>query len=122
MNKAILIAIVLAFATNAQIVKADFVFGTPINLGPAVNTGSDDIDSSVSSDGLSLYFNSLRSGGYGGWDIWVTTRDTVDAEWGPARNLGSPVNGSSADASPRISADNLSLFFLSNPRRWVRIV
>jgi serine/threonine protein kinase/Tol biopolymer transport system component/Tfp pilus assembly protein PilF len=86
----------------------------PTNLGPIVNTSFDDIDSSISSDGLSLYFNSIRSNGQGSWDIWMTTRATKNGEWGEPVNLGSIVNSSSPEGSACISGDGLSLFFMSN--------
>jgi Tol biopolymer transport system component len=41
----------------------------------------------ISYDGLTLYFVSSRPGGYGGYDIWKTTRAFVGYPWGPAENL-----------------------------------
>jgi len=91
-------------------------WGEPVNLGPTVNSSASDWAPSISADGLSLYFNSPRPGGYGGsWgDIWVTTRATKDDAWGPPVNLGATVNSSYQDVGPGISADGLSLFFTSN--------
>ncbi|GAI23484.1 unnamed protein product, partial [marine sediment metagenome] len=68
----------------------------------------------MSADGLSLYFASQRSGGYGGIDLWVTTRATTEDDWGTAVNLGPVVNSSARDARPSISSDGLSLFFGSD--------
>jgi hypothetical protein len=47
-------------------------WGTPVNLGPIVNTSSVDIVPRISPDGSNLYFASTRPGGLGGnWgDIW----------------------------------------------------
>ncbi len=92
---------------------ADFMFGTPVNLGPAVNSGGSDGSPDVSADGLTLYFDSLRAEGLGSWDIWMTTRPTTDSEWGPARPLPSPVNTYYSDSGPSISSDGLSLYFAS---------
>ncbi len=91
-------------------------WGEPVNLGPTVNSSAPEWAPSISPDGLSLYFNSPRPGGYGGsWgDIWVTTRATKDDAWGPPVNLGATVNSSYQDITPGISADGLSLFFTSN--------
>ena len=105
---------VCLFALNAEDVKADFVFGEPVNLGPTVNSYAADAGPSVSSDGLSLYFNSTRAGGFGGHDLWGSTRETVLDAWGPAVNLGSVVNSTSADGPSRVSADNLELYFSSD--------
>jgi len=53
-------------------------------------------------------------GGYGGADLWVTTRETTGDEWGPRMNLGSTINSPAADTAPCISADGLSLYFSSD--------
>ncbi len=89
-------------------------WGEPVNLGPIVNSSSHEWGASISSDGLSLYFGSYRGGGYGGADIWVTTRATIDDPWGDPVNLGPTVNSSNNDECPNISADELSLFFHSD--------
>ena len=52
-------------------------WGTPINLGPTVNSPQVDLEPCISSDRLSLFFHSDRSGGSGDADIWVTTRATT---------------------------------------------
>ena len=95
-------------------VRADFVFGTPENLGPIVNSPSYDSDVSISVDGLSLYFTSNRPGGSGSYDIWVTTRESVQDPWGEPVNLGPIVNSPDWDHTAFISADGLTLFFSSN--------
>ena len=88
-------------------------WGAPENLGPPVNTSQFDGCAFISFDGLELYFNSGRPGGYGSYDIWVSTRQTKDAEWGTPVNLGPIVNSSSLDGGPLISTDDLSLYFSS---------
>ena len=47
--------------------------------GPAINTGSDDSFPSLSCDGTALFFASNRPGGVGGEDIYVTTRQSLEA-------------------------------------------
>ena len=58
-------------------VRADFTFGEPMNLGPTVNTSSDDNLDFFSADGLEMYITSSRPGGYGSWDLWVSRRSTI---------------------------------------------
>ncbi len=86
-------------------------WGNPVNLGSTVNSSSWDGDPDISADGLSLYFGSMRPGGVGRLDIWVTTRATTDDPWGTPVNLGPTVNSSAADYCPEISADGRTLFF-----------
>ena len=89
-------------------------WSAPVNLGPVVNSELEELDPFVSKDGLSLYFGSLRSGGYGGVDIWVAQRPSVDAPWGPAQNLGPTINTPFNDGQPALSPDGHRLFFNSN--------
>jgi hypothetical protein len=42
----------------------------PVNLGPMLNSASDDIMPNISADGSILYFCSPRPGGLGAWDIY----------------------------------------------------
>jgi len=109
MKKAIVMLLVLCMA--AELAKADFTFGTPINLGPTVNSSSRDFSASISADGLSLFFISNRPGGVGGLDIWVTTRETLDDEWGTPANLGPTINTPVGEWGVSISSDGLSLYF-----------
>jgi hypothetical protein len=52
-------------------------WSTPINLGPTVNTASRDFQPYIASDRRTLYFASDRPGGFGGTDLYVTTRTKV---------------------------------------------
>jgi hypothetical protein len=49
-------------------------WSTPTNLGSSVNSPVNDLRASLSWDGRSLYFGSLRVGGEGSQDIYLVTR------------------------------------------------
>ena len=59
----------------------------PVNLGLTVNSSSDDFAPDVSPDGLTLHFASDRPGGYGNYDLWVTSRVTIEDNWGMPENF-----------------------------------
>ncbi len=99
---------------DAPVAQADFVFGTPTNLGPKVNTSAHDDAPTMPADGLSLFFSSTRLGGIPVYDLFVITRETLDGEWSAPVNLGSPVNMGGIDVTPNISADGLTLLFASD--------
>jgi len=84
--------------------------GKATNLGPPINSQDFDGGPSVSADGRSLYFVSDREVTSGG-DIWVARRNPTGEAFGNPENLGSPVNSSTDEGSPSISADGLELFF-----------
>jgi hypothetical protein len=103
--------LVLALGLAAEVANADFTFGTPTNLGQTVNSSAREFNASISADGLSLFFISNRPGGVGGLDIWVTTRETLDDEWGTPANLGPTINTPVGEWGVSISSDGLSLYF-----------
>jgi Tol biopolymer transport system component len=59
--------------TSTRASTAD-AWSTPTNLGGAVNSSANDLRASLSWDGTTLYFGSLRAGGEGSQDLYVTTR------------------------------------------------
>jgi len=103
----------LYVATRATI---DDDWSNPVSLGPTVNSSADDCYVNISADELALYFVANRSGGYGGYDLWVTKRETIYAPWGAPVNLGPNVNTSSGEGHPGISADGRIFFFVSTSR------
>jgi len=82
-----------------------------MNLGPTVNTSSGDGAPCMSADGLTLIFESNRPGGYGNYDLWMSTRTTTKDDWSAPVNLGPTVNSSNDENFPSISADGLQLYF-----------
>jgi len=113
----LLAALACVVLTNAYVAKADIIFGTPTNLGTTVNSSYDECTPYLSPDGLSLYFSEYvnnRPDGYGGIDIWLSTRETVEADWGIPANIGPPINTSADDGSICIWDGGLVLYFGSN--------
>ncbi len=96
--------------------KADFTFGEPVNLGPVVNSEQNEVTHCVSADGLELYymFSGIWEPNTPGWNLSVSTRATVEDDWGPPTNLGTIVNSPNDDMGPCISSDGLELYFQSN--------
>lgn len=110
-----LLVLILALALFVEAANADYIFGTPTNLGPTVNSSFEDWGASISGDGLEMYFESNREGTY---DIWVSTRANREDDWGAPMNLGAPVNTPEGETYPCISADGLELYF-NNWGLWV---
>src|SRR5690606_29966275 len=67
----------------------------------------------VTHDGLEMWFGSSRGGTQGGLDLMVSTRSSTTAPW--AAPIFAPgVNSPDSDASPSLTADGLTLYFLSS--------
>jgi hypothetical protein len=86
----------------------------PVNLGPTVNSGADDVDPTLSADGLVLVFQSNREGGLGDTDLWMCTRASRKEPFGQPVNLGATVNSGGLEIQPALSADGLTLLFSSD--------
>jgi len=66
-------------------------------------------------DGKTMYFTSDMPGGYGGTDIYKTTKVGI-AEWSTPVNLGDKINTEGDEMFPFISDQNGTFFFSSNGR------
>ena len=113
-TKLILVVFVAAIMLGSGIARADFGFGKPTNLGPIVNSLSADYDPCISADGLEFFFITNRPGGVGGYDLYVASRTNTSEAWMTIENLGSVVNSNDNEGGPSISADGLSLYFVSD--------
>lgn len=88
-------------------------------LGPAVNSDGFDWTPRISADGLELYFTSDRLGGKGGFDIYVTRRESLNSVWGPAENVGAWINTTAHEGEPCVSADGLELYYSTYGQLYV---
>jgi hypothetical protein len=90
----------------------------PQNCGLNINSPIEDFYPSLPPDGKELYCLLFgRPGGSGDWDVWVSTWDSLNNQWGVIENLGPPINTFGA-WSPFISPDG-SKFYFSNSGLWV---
>jgi hypothetical protein len=85
----------------------------PVWLGPVVNSPQRDLMPALSPDGLSLYFNSERAGGQGGFDIWVSKRACKTCPWQTPVNLA-VLNTPGGDGSVAFAPGGFLLFFISD--------
>ena len=84
----------------------------PVNLGASVNSVAWETQPSISADGKTLYFVSTRPGGFGGSDIWITTKN-LKGLWNTPINLGPTINTKYEEQTPFIHPDGQTLYFSS---------
>ncbi|MEM9549248.1 MAG: OmpA family protein [Bacteroidota bacterium] len=85
----------------------------PSNMGKIINTISWDAQPSLSSDGKKLFFSSNRRDGFGGNDIWLSTR-TDTSGWEIPKALPKEINTVGNEESPFIHPDGHTLYFRSD--------
>lgn len=115
MNKVTFIGLfVLASATGAEAKNWD-AWSAPVNIetlpgsSTALNTPSVDGCASTSQDGLTLVFNSLRTGDF---DLYMATRSSTSEGFGTPVHLPAPVNSPASDACATIAPGH-RLYFTS---------
>jgi Tol biopolymer transport system component len=88
--------------------------GSAINTSPTPNdAGLQDaweFNPEISVDGKTLLFTSLRPGGYGVGDIYVS--HFVNGDWTPAQNLGPLVNTAADEFHPTLTRNKRELYFV----------
>lgn len=78
-------------------------WGKPVNLGPDVNTKSDEAGMFLAPDGKTLFFCSNGPKSMGSYDVFKTVLE--NGKWTPAESLGYPINSSAKEGQIAISAD-----------------
>jgi peptidoglycan-associated lipoprotein len=67
----------------------------------------------ISPDGLTLFFVSDITGGYGGKDIWLVSREKLSSPWSKPKNAGPDINTSGDEVFPYVRNDG-TLYFSSD--------
>jgi len=89
-------------------------WGTPVNITELNSSGSFNGWARLSADGLTVVFDSNRSGGPGLRDLYTAVRSATASPFGtPA--LIAPLSTTADDTSPWISVDHHRIFFARNP-------
>jgi len=86
-------------------------YGMPVKLPAGVNSDGMEWPAWISPDASTLLFSSIRKGGMGGDDIYVSCRE--GGAWKDARNLGPGVNTPAYEDAPRIEAGD---FYFASTR------
>jgi len=86
-------------------------WGSPLNLGPEINTEGDEIFPFVDHEGI-LYFASDGHTGLGGLDVYSST--VYRGVWAPVTNLGFPINSNKDDFGITMDSTKTLGYFSSN--------
>lgn len=73
--------------------KDDNTWSEPLNLGDVVNTANEESAPFLAADNKTLYFSSNGFSGFGGNDIYMSTRlDDTWTNWSEPQNMGPDIN------------------------------
>ncbi|CAN5403339.1 hypothetical protein BH10BAC4_BH10BAC4_00740 [soil metagenome] len=73
--------------------KKDSIWSEPLNLGSIINTANEESAPFIAADNKTLYFSSNGFSGFGGSDIYVSTRlDDTWTNWSTPQNMGPDIN------------------------------
>lgn len=84
-----------------------------VNLGPNVNTPGKDQCPNIYRDDKTLYFSSDGRPGMGGADLFISRRQE-DGSWGPAENMGYPINTSEEELTLTVTGDGEYAYYVTN--------
>ncbi len=93
-------------------------WGTPINIGPSINSSGNEKSPFIHPDGKTLYFSSDGWLGLGGYDIFYS-RLNDDGTWSTPVNIGYPINSPDDEVGFFVSTDGQKGYFASNKLKGV---
>jgi outer membrane protein OmpA-like peptidoglycan-associated protein/tetratricopeptide (TPR) repeat protein len=88
-------------------------WGTPVNLGPEINTSGDESSPFIHADNQTLYFASNGLPGYGEEDLFMAKRDST-GRFAKPLNLGYPINTINHEGTIFIAADGKTAYYASD--------
>lgn len=92
--------------------QKDGTWGDPVNMGPNINGPMDEESPFVSIDNSTLYFSSNGNKSMGGFDVFMSASDGKGG-WGPASNLGYPINSTCDDVFYTTTVNGLTGYLTS---------
>ncbi len=94
-------------------IKENGTWTNPVNLGSKINTPEKEESVFIHPDNQTLYFSSNGHPGMGGMDLYVSRKDK-NGDWGPAVNLGFPINTFKDENSLLVGASGDIAYFASD--------
>jgi len=99
--------------TPAEVLTSErWEWDEPVKLDASVTSSGIEYAPTLSADGLIMMFGSNRHGSED-FDIWTTDRASLQSPWSRPKNVGMPINTADYEGQPALSADGLTLMFMT---------
>lgn len=106
----------LFYLITAGFISVEMAWGwSEPELVPGLATPAHEFTPWITPDGHTMYYTAIYPDTLGSNDIYIRQR-MPDGEWGPAANIGPPVNGAADERAPTLSPDGNVLLFTSEWR------
>ena len=86
---------------------------SPVNAGKQINTNKEEMAPFIHADGMSMYFSSKGHTGMGGFDLYLSRRDST-GNWMKPENLGWPVNTEADEINMVVSTNGKAAYLSSD--------
>lgn len=96
--------------------QEDKSWGNIENLGPNVNTASDEQSPFIHADGINLFFSCNGRTSMGGYDIFQARWNAAESKFNEAQNLGHPLNTPDDDLYYALSANGNTGYYASGKK------
>jgi outer membrane protein OmpA-like peptidoglycan-associated protein len=85
----------------------------PVNAGPVINTPKEEMAPLIHPDGSTMYFSSRGHSGMGGFDLFITRKDS-SGQWGEPINMGWPINTPSDEINIVVATNGKAAYISSD--------
>ncbi|MEO5646824.1 MAG: OmpA family protein, partial [Chitinophagaceae bacterium] len=89
-------------------------WGSPVNVGPEINSAGDESCPFIHADNQTLYFNSTGLPGYSEKPDLFMVKKMGENNWGVPENLGYPINTIDDEGSMIVAADGKTAYYSSD--------
>jgi Tol biopolymer transport system component len=99
-------------------IRCDTGFLAPVNLGPIINSPSDEHDPLIAPDESYIIYTSSRPGGFGEADLYIAYQK--EGKWQQPKNMGDKINTKTYEYCPNFSPDGKYFFYSSESEvKWI---
>ena len=99
---------------HAAVTRDGETLGDAVLVPELTDPAAFDQHVTLRNDSREVFIASTRVGGFGGFDLWTSTRQSPTDAWSPILNAGPPLSTTFNDMQPSLTSDGRTMLFTSN--------